>query len=622
MEGWMSRLKHAKANTAKPANWLRRYFVLTHGCLMEFDDELESSLALCQDAQSACGIVLISATGGDGGEDLLSALHRPTTIAPGVIGYVFELREPWSGKSANFATETIGDLVQWLEFFQRCSGMANADVQKERRCGWMHTSATPSGKWEHRWIDVRNGVIESHKRTERGFFPLRGCTIDDHGLDVALKPKPGGGGGEPLLLRIDIADWTKWLDALRRCVRLCSREEDVVERSMLELRKVIADGLALEAATRERSTSRHALPAPDIVGGCLGTTVPGFKPPLFVLAIDGGGVRGVMSAIILERIQREFPDISDRISVITGTSNGAILASMLAFGHTPSFCRTLLEGSAKIIFKSRPAVLQQPIASATGMLSRAKFTDHNLRTALELVFGKQVLGEARKKVIIPAFLLDNGPGAGRDRSCEVRYMHNLAPLSPTEDTGAATPVVDVVLRSTAAPTFFPSHDNYVDGGMFAQDPASLALSLVMSPTRGLAKAPEEIVLLSIGTGIVKRYYEDAHNHDWGYVQWVPKMLNLFWDAMVLKSAAMCRELLGPRYHRCNPDLETDIPLDDPLQLPTLVACAQDMDLAPTLEWIRVHVYGMPPGSSGARRKDSRTSGKASISPAATPTSNM
>lgn len=603
MEGWMGRLKHAKANAEKPGNWLRRFFVLEHGCLLEFDDEVDARLLLCQNERAPCTTVAVTAAPtvaaaaeSDFGD--VDVSHRPSTIAPGVVGYVFDLKEPWSGESASYATETIGDLVQWLAFFQSCLGQPHSEVVKLRKCGWLHTSATTSKKWERRWVDVQNGVIESHKRTERGFLPMRGCKLDDHGLGVTLTPATG----DPLLLRIDISEWSKWIDALRRCVRLCASEDETVERDILELRKIVADAFALEATSRERSASRHAsTPVPSVSTPqqeppATPSPSPSFKRPFFVLAIDGGGIRGVMSAIILDRITREFPDITDRISLVSGTSIGSILACSVAFGHTPSFCRTLLEGAAKFIFKARPVAIDQPIASATGVLSRAKFTDANLRTALDLMFGKQVLGEARKKVIIPAFLLDNGPASGHDRSCEVRYMHNLTPASQREDTGANTPVVDVVMRSTAAPTYFPSHENFVDGGMFAQDPASLALSLVMSPTRGIAKPPEECVLLSIGTGIVKRYYEDkdGRHHDWGYRQWVPRMLNMFWDAMVLKSAAMCRELLGPRYHRVNPDLETDVPLDDPLQLPTLVACAQDLDLSPTFEWIRIHVYGRVP----------------------------
>lgn len=185
-------------------------------------------------------------------------------------------------------------------------------------------------------------------------------------------------------------------------------------------------------------------------------------------------------------------------------------------------------------------------------------------------------------------------------------MHNLSPVYEGENTGAHVTVVDAVMRSAAAPTFFPSYQNYVDGGMFAQDPSSVALSYAMSPRRDIHRRPEDIVLLSIGTGKVRRYYEDPNGHDYGYVQWGPKILNVLWDAMVLKSVAVCRELLGENYWRADPDLPREIPLDDRDQLPELIAEAQKMDLEPTFKWIRKHIYGK--SDEKMRKKESVTDG--------------
>lgn len=72
------------------------------------------------------------------------------------------------------------------------------------------------------------------------------------------------------------------------------------------------------------------------------------------------------------------------------------------------------------------------------------------------------------------------------------------------------------MRSTAAPTYFATYQNHVDGALFDQDPSSTALVLAMSPKR-LAIPLDRILLLSLGTGRVARYIEgDAH--DWGVAQ--------------------------------------------------------------------------------------------------------
>ena len=68
----------------------------------------------------------------------------------------------------------------------------------------------------------------------------------------------------------------------------------------------------------------------------------------------------------------------------------------------------------------------------------------------------------------------------------------------------------------------------VDGGMFAHDPSSYALTLAMSR---LKYRPEDISLFSIGTGFVPKIVE-GDSHDYGMVQWVPYVANILWCVLV------------------------------------------------------------------------------------------
>jgi len=85
------------------------------------------------------------------------------------------------------------------------------------------------------------------------------------------------------------------------------------------------------------------------------------------------------------------------------------------------------------------------------------------------------------------------------------------------------------------------------------------------------------------------YYDDP-NHDWGYKQWVPKLTNCFWDGMLQKSQTICSEILGKRYHRLDPVLDKEIPMDDPKQIPILTEIAKNVDLSQTILWIQTHLY--------------------------------
>jgi hypothetical protein len=125
---------------------------------------------------------------------------------------------------------------------------------------------------------------------------------------------------------------------------------------------------------------------------------------------------------------------------------------------------------------------------------------------------------------------------------------------------------DVIMRTTAAPTYFPSYQSYVDGGMFAHDPASTAL--IMSMTK-LNKSVDKIKIFSMGTGKVNKYVEAATSHNYGMYQWLPLLTNVLWDGMIAQSEFMCRQLLGTRYHRVNPVLKIEIALDEPSELPAM-----------------------------------------------------
>ena len=63
--------------------------------------------------------------------------------------------------------------------------------------------------------------------------------------------------------------------------------------------------------------------------------------------------------------------------------------------------------------------------------------------------------------------------------------------------------------------------------------------------------------------------------------------------MVQKSESICSELLDDRYHRLNPLLEKELPMDDPGAVPVLTKTAYSVDLTRTLTWIRKTFYSDP-----------------------------
>ena len=78
--------------------------------------------------------------------------------------------------------------------------------------------------------------------------------------------------------------------------------------------------------------------------------------PFHILALDGGGVRGLVTAIILERLEQKLrehhPDkpMQDYFDVIAGTSTGSLIACAVSLGLSASEIKDFYLHNSQIIF--------------------------------------------------------------------------------------------------------------------------------------------------------------------------------------------------------------------------------------------------------------------------------
>ena len=128
-------------------------------------------------------------------------------------------------------------------------------------------------------------------------------------------------------------------------------------------------------------------------------------PPYHILAIDGGGIRGLLSAILLERLEAAVPGFLSKIDLFAGTSTGGILALGLAAGVTPTQARALYEEKGPEVFAENLFDNVRDLGHAIG----AQYGNSNLKRVLGEYFGDKTLGDLTRKVLISSFDLDNGP---------------------------------------------------------------------------------------------------------------------------------------------------------------------------------------------------------------------
>ena len=298
-----------------------------------------------------------------------------------------------------------------------------------------------------------------------------------------------------------------------------------------------------------------------------------------ILSLDGGGVRGALEAVLLDRIQTEFPNFIRDLDLIAGVSTGGIQALAIAANKQPPVVREMYEKSAKYIFADSFLDDFRDLWKIAG----ADYSNKNLHKLLELQFGDMRLRDLDKKVAIVTFDLDNEVKDGsKVRTWKPKIFHNL----PGEDSDGDELVVDVALRTSAAPTFFPTYQGYCDGGVAANNPAMVALALALDPRSGKCNL-DHLKLLSLGAGKSGRYVK-GNNHDWGAAQWASKILYLMLEGPIEMANYQCRMILKERFHRIDPELKEPFSLDNWKKIPELVDLAEEFDLESTLKWLDQH----------------------------------
>jgi patatin-like phospholipase/acyl hydrolase len=265
-----------------------------------------------------------------------------------------------------------------------------------------------------------------------------------------------------------------------------------------------------------------------------------------VLALDGGGIRGLFITSFLSTLEELGGGrLGEHFDLIVGTSTGGIIALALASGAP---ARTVFD----LFLQKGPQVFARP--RRFGMLLRPKYDNRVLAAALRDFFGTKVLNDASTPVCVTSYELENSyPRIWKD--------DHAAELVPAGDELAWK----VALATSAAPIFFPGvqvseGDSHVDGGLFANNPTLIGLTEAAQYFR---QPLDQIRVLSVGAGerAERIPYERAKRM--GVWYWKTAAIEHMLIAQARISHEIAKRLLGPKqYVRVNVPLERPYPLDD------------------------------------------------------------
>ena len=283
-----------------------------------------------------------------------------------------------------------------------------------------------------------------------------------------------------------------------------------------------------------------------------------------ILALDGGGARGIYGAQVLSRIEHALQTkIKDSFDLIAGTSTGSILAGAAAADIPMADIVELFENESPRIFRKKWYI---PGISKLLPLLLSRYSRRPLDSVLESYVPRLTLGEIDTPLMIPSADLATG-GVHVFKSA---YLSQLG--EPYERDGGVL-LKDSILASCAAPTFFNPKELgphlLVDGGLWANNPSIIAVTEALSK---FGKDIEDVRVLSIGTGQAPNMY--GRRRIWGLLTgWGrEKLVSYTFGLQSQASTNMAGMLLGQRFLRLDPTINT-WQLDDTRHLSNLKALA-------------------------------------------------
>lgn len=261
--------------------------------------------------------------------------------------------------------------------------------------------------------------------------------------------------------------------------------------------------------------------------------VSGDMPRFQVLALDGGGLKGIFSAAVLAAIESDLQtSITKHFDLIVGTSTGGILALGLGKGMRPHELVEFYVEHGPRVFSGAGS-----LGAQVKQWFKTKYDQKGLQDALHNVLGDTLLGDSKTRLVIPSFSLDD----------DAAYLFKT-PHHETFRRDWRTPMWKVALATSAAPTYFPSSTHvggirHVDGGVWANNPILVGVAEAVA---FCGSSLDRVRILSLGTTAAVDHRPERLTAG-GYLQWATSSVDVLLRGQSQSATDIARHLL-PQGH--------------------------------------------------------------------------
>jgi patatin-like phospholipase/acyl hydrolase len=277
-----------------------------------------------------------------------------------------------------------------------------------------------------------------------------------------------------------------------------------------------------------------------------------------ILSLDGGGIRGLVTCRWLAGVdaalaaagRREIPASFD---LLAGSSTGGLIACGLALGRPPTELAELYRARRDEIF---PGIARRLWSRTTRLFSQGpsapRYDGRGLEGVLADTFGDARLGDLRTPTLVTSY-----DTISRKPVIFKSFKPEHADLR----------VRDVCRATSAAPTYFPAHPMRVegadcaliDGGIVANNPTACAIAEALRRDDRV-HCPEDLVVLSVGSGERIRPIDLRAAREWGALEWAVPIIDVLFDGNAESVDYIARHVVGDAYFRMQAPLT--VGLDD------------------------------------------------------------
>jgi len=266
-----------------------------------------------------------------------------------------------------------------------------------------------------------------------------------------------------------------------------------------------------------------------------------------ILSIDGGGMRGIIPALVLSDIEEKVcKSACECFDLIAGTSTGGIIALGLSKSNADGKPMYSAEKLAEIYSKRGREIFSRSFwkgVSSVGGLTDELYPVEGLERVLDEYFGSDVLGDCLVNTFVTSY-----------------DIQNRAPvfLKSWRRKHSKVFMKDAARATSAAPTYFePALVNIekeekalVDGGVFINSPSVSAFA----EAKRIFPNETEFFVLSLGTGKQTRPIKYNEATDWGKAEWMLPVMSCIFDGVSDAADYQMKKLLGKSYIRLQTDL--------------------------------------------------------------------